>query len=182
MANRAAAMRYARALFDVAGRQGELERVERELAAFVALVEGHAVLRKGLLNPAVPPGPKRAVVAALLERAGEHSAITVRLLTLLAERDRLSLLSEILGVYGDQLMKHQGLVRARITTAEPLPDNRVQQISQRLEMATGKQVTIDIGVDPSVIGGVVTQIESTVWDGSIASHLARLRRRFLSEA
>ena len=182
MANHAAAMRYARALRDVSERQGELERVEREVSAFVALVDEHPMLSKSLLNPAVPAGPKRSVVLALFERAGDHSEITVRLLTLLAERNRLALLPEILEAYRDQLMERRGIVRARITTATPVPDERVQQISQRLETATGKQVIIEPGVDPSVIGGVVTQIGSTVWDGSIASHLARLRQRFLSEA
>ena len=174
-------MRYARALFDVSQSQGELERIEREVSEFVALVDEHKALRESLLNPAVPPRPKRAVVAALLEHAGEQSQITNRLLTLLAERDRLSLLPEILEGYRDQMMELQGVVRARVTTALPLSPERVEQINQRLATATGKQVTLETGVDPSVIGGIVTQIGSMVWDGSISRHLARLRQQFSSE-
>ena len=175
-------MRYARALLDVAERQGQLERVEQEVSAFASLVDTQPLLRKSLLSPAVPPGPKRAVVESLLEHVGGQSEITVRLLTLLAERDRLTLLPEIVEVFQDQLMAHRGVVRARITTAEPLAAPRVEEITQRLATATGKQVMVDTGTDPSVIGGLVTQIGSTVWDGSIARHLARLRQRFLSEA
>ena len=175
-------MRYARALLDVAERQGQLERVDQEISAFAALVDEQPLLRKSLLNPAVPPGPKRAVVASLLERAGGQSEITVRLLTLLAERDRLTLLPELVEVFRDQLMAHRGVVRARLTTAEPLSASRVDEITQKLARATGKQVMVDTGTDPNVIGGLVTQIGSTVWDGSIARHLARLRNRFLSEA
>ncbi len=181
MANRAAATRYARALLDVAERQGQLERVEQEASAFAALIEEQPLLRKSLLNPAVPPAPKRAVVASLLEHAGGQCEITVRLLTLLAERNRLTLLPEIVEVFRDQLMEHRGVVRARITTAEPLPAPRIEEITKRLASATGKQVMVETGTDPDVIGGLVTQIGSTVWDGSIARHLERLRHRFLSE-
>lgn len=182
MANRAAAKRYAQALLDVAERQEQLDQTEQELSVFAALVENQPLLKKSLLNPAVPPAPKRAVVAALLERAGGHSELTARMLTLLAERDRLGLLGEVLDVYRDLLMSHRGVVRAQITTAEPLGAQRVEEIARRLETATGKQVMVETATDPSVVGGLVTQIGSTVWDGSIARHLARLRRRFLSEA
>ena len=181
MTNRAAAMRYARALLDVSSHLGELERVEREVSGFVTAMEEHSLLRKSLMNPAVPRAPKRALVETLLARGGNFSQITVRLLTLLAERGRLSLLPEILEVYQDRLMEHRGVVRARITTASPLSTDRVREIGQRLEAATGKQVSIETGVDPLVLGGVVTQIGSTVWDGSIARHLARLKQQFLGD-
>ncbi len=182
MANRAAAMRYARALFSVCEQEGELERVARELAEFTSVMDEHQLLRKSLLSPAVPPGPKRVLMETLLGRSEGCSEITVRLLTLLADRDRLSLLGEILEVYGERLMQHDGVVRARITTAAPLPTGREQAITEQLGTATGKKVIVETDVDPSVIGGVVTQIGSTVWDGSISSHLERLRQRFLGKA
>lgn len=182
MVNRAAARRYARALLDVCEQEGALERVEREASAFAGLLDEHPLLRKSLLGPSVPPAPKRAVVAALLERAGDLSPITGRLLNLLAEHDRLSLLPEILDVYRARLMELRGEVRARITTASPLPDGRMQEIARRLEAATGRQVTVETEVDPEVIGGVVARIGSTVWDGSVARHLARLRERLLGGA
>ena len=182
MANRTAAARYVRALLEVCEREAELERVEREVSAFAGLFDEHPTLRKSLLNPAVPPAPKRTVVAELLDRAGDLSPVTRRLLTLLAERDRLSLLPEILDVYRDRLLERQGTVRARVTTAAPLPDGRTDALTRQLEAATGKRVTVETAVDPEVIGGVVTQIGSTVWDGSIARHLARLRERFMGDA
>ena len=140
MANRAAAMRYARALFSVCEQEGELERVARELAEFASVMDEHQLLRKSLLSPAVPPGPKRVLMETLLGRSEGYSERTVRLLTLLAERDRLSLLGEILEVYGERLMEHDGVVRARITTAAPLPTAREQAITEQLGTATGKKV------------------------------------------
>ena len=182
MANRAAATRYARALLSVSEQEGELERVAREVEEFASVMDEHQLLRKSLLSPAVPPGPKRVLMETLLGRSEGYSEITVRLLTLLAERDRLSLLGEILEVYREQLMEHDGVVRARITTAAALPTGRAQAISEQLGTATGKKVLVETDVDPSVIGGVVTQIGSTVWDGSISSDLERLRQRFLNKA
>ena len=182
MTNRAAAMRYARALLEISQKDGDPERVERELSAFVRLMHGHARLNSSLVSPAVPPASKRALIDALTARAGDLSAITVRLLSLLADRDLLTLLSEILGVYRDRLMDLRGVVRATITTVSPLPEDRVQTFARNLETSTGKQVVLDTAVDPTVIGGAVAQIGSTVFDGSIARHLARLRQRFLSEA
>ena len=104
MTNRAAAMRYARALLEISQKDGDPERAERELSAFVGLMHGHARLNSSLVSPAVPPASKRALIDALTARAGDLSAITVRLLLLLADRDRLTLLSEILDVYRDRLM------------------------------------------------------------------------------
>ena len=182
MTNRAAAMRYARALLEVTEKDGDPERVEREVSAFVVLMGDHDLLRSSLVSPTVPSASKRALIDALAARAGDLSAITVRLLALLAERDRLSLLSEILEVYRERLMDSRGIVRAQITTALPLPDERVQAITRDLENTTGKQVRLESAVDPEVIGGAVTQIGSTVFDGSVARHLARLRQQLLSEA
>ena len=182
MAYRAAAKRYARALFDVCQREDALERVERDVAGFLSLLDGHAGLRQCLLSPVVPPASKRAVVAELVERSAELSPVTVRLLALLAERNRLALLPELLEVYRDRLMAHRGQVRAQLTTTTPLAGERTREIARRLEGATGRDVTVETRVDPALIGGVVVQIGSTVWDGSVARHLSRLRQRLLAEA
>ena len=118
----------------------------------------------------------------LLPRLGDILPVTRRLLVLLADRDRLSILGEILDMYRDRLMELRGVVRARITTASELPPERLGVIAATLEGATGKQVDLKTEVDVTLLGGVVTQIGSTVYDGSVAGHLARLRSRFLSEA
>ena len=182
MTNRAAATRYARALLEVSQTDADPERVERELSAFVALTASHPRLARSLVNPGIPLSRKRALMTELLPRLGEISRVTSRLLVLLADRDRLSVLGEILQVYQDRLMELQGVVRARITTASELPPERLAAIAATLESTTGKQVEVETGVDTVLLGGVVTQIGSTVYDGSIAGHLDRLRSRFLSEA
>ena len=78
MTNRAAAMRYARALLDVSEQDADPERVERELSEFVDLMTAHAMLRSSLVNPSVPPSKKRALMGELIKRLGDLSGITRR--------------------------------------------------------------------------------------------------------
>ena len=96
--NRTAATRYARALLDVAlTEKGDLRAIETELAGFVELFTQHPTLHKVLVNPAVPVPRKRATVAELVARA-QLSPMVGKLLLLLADRDRLVLLPDLLAV------------------------------------------------------------------------------------
>lgn len=180
MTNRAAATRYARALFEVSRDSGDPERTAVDLAAFANIIEGHATLRAALLNPAISSVRKRAVVDAILARTGT-AGIVKRLLLMLAERDRLGLLPAIQESYGDRLLEHLGVVRARIATATPLEPSRIESMTRTLARLTGREVKIETEVDDTLVGGVVTQIGSTVFDGSVAHHLGRLRHRFLHD-
>ena len=180
MTDQAAATRYARALFEVSLDSGDVERTERDLIAFQTLVDGHRMLARALLNPAIPPARKRAVIAAILERTPETAPVVRRLLRMLAERDRLSLLPALIEAYRDRLMDYRQIVRARVTTAEPLEAGRVASITRTLEAATGRQVTIETAVDAGLVGGLVTEIGGTVFDGSLAHHLDSLRQRFMT--
>ena len=109
---------------------------------------------------------KRAVVAELSSLTKPHPSVS-KLLMLLAERDRLVLLPALLDAYRARLLDHQGVVRAHITTAAPLAADRTQAIERNLARVTGRTVTVQTKVDPSIIGGVVTRVGSTVYDGSI---------------
>ena len=175
MTNRAAAVRYARALFDVAVKEADPRAVERELAAFVELVQGHELLGKVLANPAVPAPRKQAVVEQLAARAG-LSAIVSRLLRLLARRDRLVLLADLLEEYRRRVLDYQNIVRAEVTTAVPLDADHVAALGQAFARVTGRQVQVTAGVDPAVLGGVVARVGSMVYDGSVRRHLERLRK------
>ena len=88
-------------------------------------------------------------------------------LQMLASRDRIALLPEIVEAYRDRLMDHQKVVRASVTSAVPLPADRVKRLEQELAGITGRRVVMSAAIDPAIIGGVVTQIGSTVYDGSV---------------
>jgi F-type H+-transporting ATPase subunit delta len=171
-------MRYARALLDVAFKEGDPDRVERELEEFIALTAQHPVLGRVLLNVGVPPPRKRALVAALTARCG-LSSVASKLLDMLAERDRLVLLPDLLAAYHERLLDRRQIVRADVTTAGPLPRDRAEAIERVLAAITGKRISMVTRVDSQIIGGVVTRIGSTVYDGSIATHLKRIKARLV---
>jgi F-type H+-transporting ATPase subunit delta len=179
MSNRASAARYARALLDVVIKEGNPEQVEQELAAFAEVLDKNPDLQKALTNPAVPVSGKRGIVEGLVSRS-TPSAPLGRLLVLLAERDRLSLVPDLLAVYRERLMEHRQIVRAEVTTAEPLPPDRVADLERRLGAVTGRRVVLTTAVKPELIGGAVARVGSTVYDGSIATQLEKVRAQ-LSE-
>jgi F-type H+-transporting ATPase subunit delta len=179
MTGRAAAMRYARALFDVAQREADVQQVGRELAGFGRLVASNEQLSRVLSNPAIPVQKKRAVVQALLGETGPVAPVVSKLLVLLADRDRLMLLPELVTAYQNRLMEHAQVVRAEVVTAVPLPAERVQLLQQGLAAATGRQVQLENRVDPSIIGGAVARIGSIVYDGSVTTQLEKLKQQLL---
>ncbi len=183
MTSRAAASRYARALFDVMLQErGELEWAGRDLSSFAGLVSENPALERVLSNPAIPAARKRAVVEALLAGAGGMTRPVSKLLVLLAEHDRLRLVEEIAEAYQQRLMDHMKIVRAEVVTAVPMTPDRMRALEQSLARATGRQVQLSARVDPSIIGGAITRIGSTVFDGSITTQLERLKDQLVSAA
>jgi F-type H+-transporting ATPase subunit delta len=127
-----------------------------------------------LLNPAVPVPRKRAAVAELLARAN-FSPILAKLIALLADRDRLVLVPDLLASYRERLMDYRHVVRAEVTTAAPIDATRVEAIQRGLATLTGRTVTVATKIDPAIIGGVVARVGSTVYDGSVTRQLERMK-------
>jgi F-type H+-transporting ATPase subunit delta len=179
MSRRSSAARYARALFDVTINESDPVAAETQLAGFVDLVQRNQELQRMLANPVVSASAKRAVVQQLLERS-QPVAPVAKLLLLLASRGRLELVRDVLDIYRERLMEHRQVIQAEVTTAVPLPPERISELQQRLASITGRTVTMTTRIDQGIIGGVVTRIGSTVYDGSVATQLAKVRER-LSE-
>lgn len=182
MTSRGAAIRYARALFDVALKEDDIQQVGRDVSGFNRVVSSHDVLSRALVNPAVPAPRKRAVVEQLLSQAGKVSPVVSKLLLLLAERDRLALLPEIATAYEQRLMDHAKVVRAELTTAVPVTSDRVTALQQGLATLTGRQVQLQTKVDPGIIAGAVARIGSTVYDGSVTTQLQKVKERLVNAA
>jgi F-type H+-transporting ATPase subunit delta len=182
MTGRAAAARYARALFDVALTEGtDLDALARELSDVAQLLADNPPLGRVLTNPAIPAPRKRAVMEQLLARS-PVSPVLSRLLLLLADRDRLILTGDLAEAFSARVMEHRHVIRAELTTAMALPADRVAAIRQGLARATRRgvqDVQLDTRVDPSIIGGAVTRIGSTVYDGSVTRQLARMRQKLV---
>jgi F-type H+-transporting ATPase subunit delta len=174
--SRGAAVRYARALFDTTlAEQRDVLQMARDLRGFAALGRDHAALGRALTNPAIPAARKRAVVEQLIERSGGLQPPLAKLLLLLADRDRLAILPELAQAFDDRLMDYQKVVRAELVTAMPIGDDKAQAVKAGLARATGREVQLATRVDPSILGGAVARIGSTVYDGSVTRQLERLR-------
>lgn len=176
MSNQASASRYAKALLDVAIKEADPVKAEQDLAAFAGLFEAHSDLRRALTNPAVPVQGKRAVMKDLVARVQPSSAVG-KLLMLLADRDRLEILPDLLNTYRDRLREYQSIVRAEVVTAVPLAEESAAQLRQKLQTVTGRTVTLETRVDPSIIGGLVARVGTIVYDGSIGTQLTRMKER-----
>jgi F-type H+-transporting ATPase subunit delta len=177
MTSRTAATRYARALLDVALKESiDLDAIGKELDEFRTLLTAQPALERVLLNPAVPAPRKKTAVTEIVKLA-RPTAVVGKLLVLLAENDRMGLLPDLASAYHDMLMDRQNIVRAELTSAEPLTPERVNAVEARLATLTGKRVKMVTKVDADILGGVVARVGSTVYDASIATQLKKIRER-----
>jgi F-type H+-transporting ATPase subunit delta len=174
VSNRRSAARYAKALVEVARREGDPRAIEGELAAFASMVAGHERLSRVVASPTIPASKKAALVEALAARA-EVGPIVRKLLVLLAGRDRLVLLPDLLDQYRACLLDLEQVVRAEVTSAAPLPDGAAQAIGRAIEQRTGRKVTMTARVDRGLIGGVVARVGSVVYDGSVKRQLEKMK-------
>ena len=181
MSRRTSATRYARALLDVAIQESDPAKIERDLSWFVTMVEGNAELKRALLSPRVPPDRRRSLVTALLEQNGAEMPL-VKLLGMLADRSRLDLLHDLLDVYRERQLAHENIVKGTVTSAAPIAPEHIAALQRSLSGATGKQVELDVAIDPALIGGVVARIGSTVYDGSVTTQLQKVKERLTAAA
>jgi len=179
MTTRTSATRYARALLDVLLKESTAEQGAQDLAQVAALLQQFPELARAFTNPAIPAARKRALVAELLPKLS-LSAPVGKTLLMLAERDRLVLLPDLIAVFQERLEELQQIVRAEVTTAEPIAPDRLSALQQRLAGATGRTVKVTTKVDPSIIGGMKAQIGGTVYDGSIATQLETFKQKLES--
>jgi len=182
MSNRTSAARYARALFEVALEgQADIAQVDRDLTAVTAAVTGNPELGQVVANPRVPEAARRQIIGEVASRLGATPP-AAKLMGLLADRNRLALLPEVAAVYRELLLAHQNIVEATVTSALPLSPDAAAAVQAGLAEATGKQVEMKVSLDPSLLGGVVARVGSTVYDGSVRTQLKKMRDQLVAEA
>ncbi len=170
------ARRYASALADVVLEHGEAREVQEELVAWEKMFQANPVLAEVFRNPTITLDKKRAVLNKLIERS-KPAPTTTNFLKVLLQNQRLTDLSEINKKFADILDMRAGMVAATVTTARTVPDGARQTLHAKLVSVTGKKVRINFTTDSELIGGLVTRIGSTVYDGSVRNHLQQIRAR-----
>ena len=170
------ARRYASALADVVLERGEAREVQEELVAWEKMFQASPMLPEVFRNPTIALDKKRAVLNKLIERAKPRPT-TANFLKVLLQNQRLTELGEINQKFTEILDVRAGMVAAIVTTARSVPENAQQQLHAKLLSLTGKKVRIDFTIDPDLIGGLVTRIGSTVYDGSVRNHLQLIKEK-----
>jgi F-type H+-transporting ATPase subunit delta len=170
------ARRYASALADVILEGGEAKEVQHELQQWEELLQSNAALQEVFRNPTIALDQKRGVLKKLIDRARPRPT-TTNFLKVLLQNQRLTELPEINRKLADIMDERAGMVAAVVRTARPVPDNIQRSLEQRLTVVTQKKVRLDFEEDPDLIGGLVTRIGSTVYDGSVRNHLQLIKER-----
>jgi F-type H+-transporting ATPase subunit delta len=176
----AVARRYATALADVVTARAEAREVQDELRAWAELMASNPTLLEVFRNPTVPYESKHKVLSALIARARVRPT-TANFLQVLLRNHRLADLSEINRSFARELDERAGLVSAHVTTARPLPPKEQEALHARLAQMTGRKVRLQFAVNEELLGGIVTRIGSTVYDGSVRTRLQQIKQRMAGQ-
>jgi F-type H+-transporting ATPase subunit delta len=174
----ALARRYAAALADVVTARGESREVREELAAWESMTQSNPQLLEVFRHPTIPHEQKRAVLNELLTRTRVRPT-TANFLQVLLQNHRLADLSEVNRQFVQELDRRSNVVTAQVTTARPMPRDAQESLRAKLSQMTGRSVRLEFEVDDSLIGGVVTRIGSTLYDGSVRGQLEQVKRKML---
>ena len=182
MTSSAVATRYANALADVVmgGKAVGIQPNDAvaQLQAFAQLVAGSRDLRNALISPSVSLARKRAVISRLVE---EQSAARVvrNFLLILSDHRRLDILSEVAAQFARVVDERLGFAQAEIQSTVPLRPEQQNALVEKITQLTGKKVRPSWQVNPELLGGVVVNVGSKVYDGSVRGQLAAIARRLV---
>lgn len=166
--------RYAQALLNLAVKSEQIDEVGAGLDDLADAVVTSEALARLLSDPKVLQAHKDAVIAELVKQIKPPEVVDTFARFLSAKR-RFGLLDEIRRVYHRLADIKTGRATAVVTVAVPLKKEQEKQLQQKIEAFSGKQITLDVEVDPAILGGAITRIGSTVWDGSLRNQLNNIR-------
>jgi F-type H+-transporting ATPase subunit delta len=170
---------YARAFADVVvGSRADATKLISELHAVEALFDESEPLRRVFDNPSIPGEQKRAVLDAVMQKLGGARPVR-NFVAVLIDHRRLALFSEIVVQVEQELNDRLGFAEAKVTSARPLGDREKKELEGEIARLTGKQVRAHYEQDPSLLGGAVVQVGSTIYDGSVNGQLERIREQLV---
>jgi F-type H+-transporting ATPase subunit delta len=180
MKDRKLATRYARALLTSLGDDKRAERADEFLTVIRQTLDESADFRGLLYDPAVPRSTRKQVLRTLAEGASMPVQVANFMATVV-DHNRITSLTSIAEVFHELREAAAGIVPAEITTAWPLTDDLKERTLRALEQITGRKIRLTATLDPGILGGAVTTVGSTVYDGSLKTQLDQLRRKMTQE-
>lgn len=166
---------YARALFEIAQAEGNIDAVENELFRMARAFESNEQLRSTLTDTTIPADRRQGVVEQLL--GGKASNTTTQLVSLVVGNGRSKDLPAIIDTLVKRASSEKKLEVAEVRSAIALTDDQQKRLSAALTKATGKQVNLKVVIDPTVMGGLVATVGDEVIDDTVRTRLEQLKSR-----
>ncbi len=166
--------RYATALFELADEAKALDGVAGDLTGLKRLLAESDDLRRLVRSPVLGRVDQGRAIDAVLEKAGA-SDLTRRFIGVVAANRRLFALSVMIDAYLAELASRRGEVNADVTAAVRLSDAQTAALVDQLKQAVGTKVSVNVSVDPSLLGGLVVKVGSRMIDSSLRTKLNNLQ-------
>lgn len=170
---------YSRALADVALETDSAPAVTKDLLVYREIFREVPEVITALHNPGIPRAAKERVLSALMEKYPVGS-ITGNFMRVLLDHNRLAYFGEIVDCYLKTLDERRGILSAHARVAFPLSEPQVEDLRSSISGAMGRPVKLEVRPDPDLIGGLVLQLGSTVYDGSVRKQLENIKQRLTS--
>lgn len=168
------AERYASALYELADEAKALDQVAADLRALRAMIGSSRDFVRLIRSPVLGRADQAKAVTALAEKAGFHD-LARKFLGTLASNRRLFVLASVIEAFLAELARRRGETTADVASAFALTPAQTAALEQALRSVVGSKVSVDLKVDPSLIGGLVVRVGSRMIDTSLATKLRRLR-------
>lgn len=169
--------RYASALFALAQDAKASDSVANDLDRLGRMIEESADLERLVRSPAFTAEEQTRAIGAVLDKAA-ITGLVGKFVRLVASKRRLFALRDMIADFNRLNDSAKGVARAQVTSAEPLSDAQRAQLAEALKSITGgRSVGVAVKVDPAIIGGLVVQLGSRMYDGSLKTKLNSIRTR-----
>ena len=166
--------RYATALFELARDEKSIDPVKADLDRFEAMLTDSADLKRLVRSPVFSADSQSKALAAVFDRAG-ISGTAANFLKVLTANRRLFAVSDVIRAFRALVARFKGEATADVTVAEPLSDRNLDVLKTALKSVTGKDVALNVNVDPSIIGGLVVKLASRMVDSSLRTKLNSIK-------
>jgi F-type H+-transporting ATPase subunit delta len=167
--------RYASALFELALEEKAVDAVKQDLEQFDAAVASSADLNRLVRSPVFGADEQLKALQAILDKAG-IKGITANFLRVITANRRLFAVREMIRGYRTLVAKHRGDVVAQVTVAEALNDKNLDALKSALKSVTGgKDIDLEVNVEPAIIGGLIVKVGSRMVDSSLRTKLNAIK-------
>jgi F-type H+-transporting ATPase subunit delta len=166
--------RYATALFELARDEKSIDAVKADLDRFAAMLAESEDLKRLVRSPVFSADTQAKAVAAVLDKAG-ISGISANFLRVLTANRRLFAIVDGIRAFRALVAKFRGEATAEVTVAETLSEKNLDALKTALKSVTGKDVALNVNVDPSIIGGLVVKLGSRMVDSSLRTKLSSIK-------